>query len=379
MAYPKEITKFIEENIQDRPVDLARKVLKNFPHFKKTERQLANNIHMRKAKILSAIKDNATEHGLDVKDVHSGWLKNKDSSFYFKNPELDEDFQAKFKEDLLESIKDHSPNYVSIIREKSKDGHLLVIDIADLHINKYATSELTGAEYNSKLAVERAVEGTKGILEKSGGYEIDKIVFVIGNDVLNTDNLTKSTTRNTPQDTDVSWYEAFLIAKKCYVECIDLCLNISDVDVIHCPSNHDFMSGCFLAETIATHYRLCKNITFDISPSYRSFYQYHNNMLEFEHGDKGKSSGLPLIMAQQEPKMWASTKFRYSYLHHLHHSDKTQYQSSKDYVGVNVTYLRSPSSADIWHSDNGYLNMVAVEAFIHSKQNGRVAHITNYF
>ena len=102
-------------------------------------------------------------------------------------------------------------------------------------------------------------------------------------------------------------------------------------------------------------------------------------MLEFEHGDKGKSSGLPLLMAQQEPKMWASTKFRYSYLHHLHHSDKTQYQSSKDYVGVNVTYLRSPSSADIWHSDNGYINMVAVEAFIHNKQNGRVAHITNYF
>ena len=61
------------------------------------------------------------------------------------------------------------------------------------------------------------------------------------------------------------------------------------------------------------------------------------------------------------------------------HQHKKQYQSSKDYIGVNVTYLRSPSSADIWHADSSYLNMVAVEAFIHSKENGRVSHLTHYF
>ncbi len=327
------------------------------------------------------IKAEAKEQGLDPKSVHSGWIKSKEASLYFQNPDFNNDKtdRDKWAKKLVKSLEKHSPSYLTIIREKSKDGHLLVIDIADLHINKYATSDLTGAEYNSKLAVKRAIEGTKGIIQKASGFEIDRIVFVIGNDVLNTDNLTKSTTRGTPQDTDVSWYEAFLIAKKCYVECIDLCLNISDVDVIHCPSNHDFMSGCFLAETIKTHYRLCENITFDISPAYRKFYQYSNNLLEFEHGDKGKAADLPLLIAQLEPKLWASTKFRYSYLHHIHHSDKKQYQSSKDYIGINVTYLRSPSSADIWHSDNSYINMVAIEGFLHDKKNGRVSHLTHYF
>lgn len=379
MAYPNKVIDYIDKNIQESTRETAKAILRLFPHLEKTYKQVYDTTKKRKEKTLKSIKETATKHGLDVDTVHSGWLKDKDSSLYFKNPTVDKDFQENFKNEVLKSIKDHSPVYKPYERVQTKDGHLLIIDIADLHINKYATTELTGAEYNSKIAVERALEGTKGILKKASGFDIDKIIFVIGNDVLNTDNLTKSTTKNTPQDTDVSWHEAFLIAKKCYVECIDLCLSVADVEVIHCPSNHDFMSGCFLAETIKTHYRLCDNTTFDVSPSYRKFAKYYNNMLEFEHGDKGKSSALPLLMAQIEPKMWASTKFRFSYLHHLHHSDKIQYQSSKDFIGVNVTYLRSPSSADIWHADNSYINMVAIEGFVHSKEDGRVAHLTHFF
>jgi hypothetical protein len=304
---------------------------------------------------------------------YSGYVVNPN----YKKPEPQE--EVDFKVALLKDIQEYVPKFPKIKREFQEDGHLLVIDIADLHINKYATAELTGAEYNSKLAVERAILGTKGLLQKSSGFNIDKIIFVIGNDVLNTDNLTHSTTKQTPQDTDVSWYEAFMIAKRCYVECIELCLSVADVDVIHCPSNHDFMSGCFLAEVVSTYFKDCKNITFDISPSYRKCYRYFNNMINLEHGDKGKAMDLPLIYAQSNPKMWYETKFRYGYLHHWHHQDKKQFQSSKDYVGVNITYLRSPSSADIWHADNGFLNMVAVEGFIHSKEHGRVSHLTHYF
>ena len=319
---------------------------------------------------------------VDPTTVKHLWKKTKEESIFVKNPlykeQLEKDFEV-LKSDLIKEIKKYSPSYPKIKREKTNEGHLLVIDIADLHINKYASAELTGAEYNSKIAVERALEGTRGLLQKSIGFNIDRILFVIGNDVLNTDNLTKGTTKNTPQDTDVSWFEAFKIAKECYVKCIELCLGVADVDVVHCPSNHDQMSGCFLAETLATHFRLSENITFNTSPAYRKYYQYYNNLIELEHGDKGKVANLPLVIAQSVPKMWAETKFRYGYLHHVHHSDKTQYQSSKDYIGINITYLRSPSSADIWHSDNSYLNMVAVEGFIHSKDNGRVSHLTHYF
>jgi hypothetical protein len=351
---------------------------RGFARYSLNEIQIEEIRNFRNAGVLQS----CSNLEVDPTTVKHLWMKTKEESLFVKNPLYKEqeikDYE-KLRNDLIKDLKAHSPKYPKIKRKKTDNGHLLIIDIADLHINKYATSELTGAEYNSKIAVDRAITGTKGLLQKASGFDIDKILFVIGNDVLNTDNLTKSTTKNTPQDTDVSWFEAFKIAKNCYVECIELCLSIADVDVIHCPSNHDFMSGCLLAETVSTHFRLSKNITFNTSPAYRKFYQYHGNMIELEHGDKGKASELPLLMAQIEPKMWYNTKFRYSYLHHVHHSDKRQYQSSKDYIGVNVTYLRSPSSADIWHSDNSYLNMVAVEGFLHSKAHGRICHLTHYF
>lgn len=351
----------------------------------KEQHEQLNQIKLRSGSVkqkdaLKGISNAASQAQTIPTNVPYYWDKtSKEYSIFVKNPDFAEEGKDEFAEELLASVRDHAPKYPKIKRKKTEEGHLLIVDIADLHINKYATAELTGADYNSKIAVDRAIEGTKGILKKSIGFDIDKIIFVVGNDVLNTDNLRKSTTKDTPQDTDVSWYEAFIIAKKCYVECIELCLSVADVEVVHCPSNHDFMSGCFLAETVATHFRLSDNITFNIGPAYRKYLTYHSNMLEFEHGDKGKAAMLPLLFAQEQPKLWYETKFRYGYLHHVHHSDVKQYQSSKDYIGVNITYLRSPSSADIWHADSTYLNMVAVEGFIHSKTNGRVSHITHYF
>jgi len=324
-----------------------------------------------------ALVDEAVDNGISPNKINHGWYKGEHFSLHFK--EDNDGAKDDFAKDIVEQLKDYSPNFPKIKRNKSKDGHLLVIDIADLHINKYADTFLTGAEYNSQIAVERALKGTEGLIQKASGFNIDKILFVIGNDVLNTDTLSRTTTKGTQQDTDVDWFTAFNIAKDCYIKCIEMCLQVADVDVIHCPSNHDFMSGCFLAETISAWFRLCKNITFDTSPKYRKYYQYYNNMIELEHGDKGKMLNLPLTMANEEPKMWAETRFRYGYLHHVHHQDKTQFKSGKDFTGVNVTYLRSPSSADLWHSDNQYFNTVAIEGFIHCKKMGRVSHLTHYF
>jgi len=85
-------------------------------------------------------------------------------------------------------------------------------------------------------------------------------------------------------------------------------------------------------------------------------------------------------MANENPHMWADTKFRYIYLHHIHHKQVTKFQSGKDYIGVTVEYLRSPSAADSWHSRNGYVGAKkAIEGFIHSKEYGQVSRLTHHF
>lgn len=374
MAYSREVEKFIEDNIQDRPTDLARKVLKTFPNLIVKEGNLRRTISNRKAKILGAIKDHSTKHGVDSKNVSALWIKDKESSILVRNPELSEDFQLRFKEELLESIKDHSPNYCTIIREKSKDGHLLVIDPADIHIGKLCEAFETGEDYNSEIAVQRVLEGVKGILEKSNGFNIDKILFIGGNDILHIDTPNRKTTSGTPQDTDGMWYTNFLKAKKLYVEVLDLLMNVADIHFTFNPSNHDYTNGFFLANVIETHYRNCKNITFDCSIAHRKYYAYGTNLIGTTHGDGAKQQDLGSLMSVEAKDLWAGAEHRYYYTHHVHH------KTSKDFINVTVESLRSPSGTDSWHDRNGYKGAPkAVEGFIHHKDFGQVARLTHIF
>jgi hypothetical protein len=163
------------------------------------------------------IKNATDEAGVDDKDVKHGWLKTKQASLFFKNPNFKQeelDAIQKIKDECIKEVKEYAPKYHAIETVKSKDAHLLVIDIADLHIGKLATAFETGEDYNSQIAVKRAKDGLQGILNKSEGFYIDKVLFVAGNDILHTDNTKRTTTAGTPQDTDGMWYDNFLMAKE---------------------------------------------------------------------------------------------------------------------------------------------------------------------
>lgn len=281
-----------------------------------------------------------------------------------------------FKEDLLESISKISTLPRSIIRvpDTNLDGHLLVVDPADVHIQKLATVFETGDEYNSQIACKRVREGVEGLIQKSKGFNIDKILFVAGNDILHTDNKNKTTTSGTPQDVDSNWYTAFATAKNLYIEVIDRLLEVADVHYVHNPSNHDFIFGTLLADVIQTYYRNCDNITFNCDLRHRKYFQYGKNLIGTTHGDGAKNDILPILMATEEPVMWSKTKFRYIYTHHVHH------KVSKDYIGVTVEALRSPSGTDGWHSKAGYTGVPkAVEGFIHHPEYGQIARLSHFF
>ena len=277
------------------------------------------------------------------------------------------------KDKLIAELKEHSPVYPKIKRSKSKVGHCLVLDPADIHIGKLATSFETGVDYNSQIAVKRVKEGVQGILDKSSGFEIDRIIFIGGNDILHTDTPQRKTTSQTPQDTDGMWYENFLTAKKLYVDILEMLITVADVEFVFNPSNHDYMSGFMLADVIKTHFRLSKNISFDCSIAHRKYTTYGNSLIGTTHGDGAKQVDLGQLMSIEAKEHWAASEHRYFYTHHVHH------KTAKDYISVTVESLRSPSPADSWHHRNGYINKAACEGFIHSKTEGQVARLTHFF
>jgi len=361
-----DIAKLIHEDLQIDP---------NEKTIESTRRSISKHIQkITRIEEQPALAQACEERGIDISSVGIAWSKDKKWSIQFK-PSKDSGptFEQMLK-DHVEEIKQHAFNYEKIIRNNDPDGCLLVIDPADVHIGKLASSFETGEDYNSQIAVQRVKSGVEGILQKASGFTIDKIVFVAGNDILHIDTPKRTTTSGTPQDTDGMWYDNFLIAKKLYIDVLDTLLQIADVHFMYNPSNHDYQSGFFLADSIASWYNKCENITFDTSIAHRKYYRYHNNLIGTTHGDGAKPQDLPLLMAQEAGEDWSNAKNRYVYIHHIHH------KMSKDFIGVTVEALRSPSGTDGWHHRKGYQHAPkAVEGFIHSKSHGQMARLTHLF
>jgi len=320
------------------------------------------------------LKDESVAQGIPINDIKHGWLKSKNSSLFFKNPNFRSEEKNKFLDDLINDLKEYSPQFTKIERVKSKESNLLVIDPADIHIGKLCEAFETGETYNSQIAVKRVKEGVKGILDKSSGFNIDKIMFVGGNDILHIDTPRRTTTSGTPQDTDGMWYSNFLTAKQLYVDVLEQLISVADVHFVFNPSNHDYTNGFFLADVIQTYFRNCENITFDCSIAHRKYFLYGNSLIGTTHGDGAKQVDLGSLMSIEAKKEWVKSEHRYFYTHHVHH------KTAKDYINVTVESLRSPSGTDGWHSRNGYTGAPkAVEGFIHCKLNGQICRITHIF
>lgn len=327
--------------------------------------------------LIKGIRERCKQHNLNIEDVKHGWVKNKESSLFFKNPafvEPEEDHLLKLKESLIEDLKKYSPSFPRIKRKVGKEKRLLVIDPADIHIGKLAEKVETGDDYNNDIAVQRVLEGVKGILEEANPERIDKILFIGGNDILHVDNAKRTTTSGTPQDTTGMWHSNFQIAKDLYVQVLEILLGVADVHFVFNPSNHDYTHGYFLAHVVQAWFRNSTQITFDCSIAHRKYFKYYNNLIATTHGDGAKTQDLPLLMAHESPKYWSESNHRYVYTHHVHH------KMSKDFIGVTVESLRSPSGTDSWHSRNGFSGAPkAVEGFIHDKQYGQLSRLTYLF
>ena len=329
----------------------------------------------------TALDIHLKERGIDKKDVVSVKHWQSMSGDLRFSIVTKEDFglnENQIFKKINNFIEEYSPTYTTI--KHTKGNHLLVINPADIHIGKYANELETGEQYDCETAVLRVLEGIEGLIQKSKGFDIDRVLFCVGNDVLHIDNVYNTTTKGTHQDTDGKWWEHYEIALMLYVKCIETLRQIAPVDVIHSMSNHDYQSGFHLAHTLKSWFRKTDDVSFDITVANRKYYNYGNNLIGLEHGDGAKMDKLPLLMAQEKPEMWSKSKFRYWYLHHIHHKVKHKWLDAKDYIGVTVEYMRSPSSADSWHSRKGFCGAYkACEAFVHDKESGQVARLTHYF
>jgi hypothetical protein len=252
------------------------------------------------------------------------------------------------------------------------EQHLLLPSIPDLHVGKLAWGpETGGAHYDSRIAVELYHQALFKLVERTGAFNVGRIVLPIGNDMLNSDNVQQTTTRGTQQLGDGRWHKTYKMVREMLTHGIEFLRQIAPVHVVVVPGNHDQQAMWTMGELLRTRFHYDEAITFDNDPILWKFFEFERNMFMFLHGDKGKKPDYPAVMARQQPTMWGRTEHREVHTGHLHT------KQVEERYGTKIIISPALCPPDAWHAENLYVgNARAAEGLVYHPTEGRVSNAT---
>lgn len=259
-----------------------------------------------------------------------------------------------FRNNLINDIREFSPKVE--VNKNYKSGEVMVeFAIPDFHIGRTPLDEA------AKLFREVVDEL---ITKATSFYKIDKIVFPVGNDWLNTDNLAYTTTRGTQQFDKDEWSSTFRYGWQILVEAIQKLSNIAPVEVIVVRGNHDNSKMFYIGDVLYAYFHNNQNISIDNSTDDFKFCTYGNNLIMYEHGEL-KPYLYPTIMADERPIEWSKSKFREVHTGHFHKE-----MVLDEVRGVKVRYLPSIAVESAWEKSKGYKHLRQAQVLIWHKETG---------
>jgi len=262
------------------------------------------------------------------------------------------------KQEIQKFAESYSPNVSKIPRPFTIFNPVAYeISLPDIHYGKLHDTTIKEVEMHYLGMVHSLVQKAKGL-------DIEKFILPIGNDGMNSEGMRQSTTKGTPQHDSAGWKETFRGYWKLMVTAIDYLKEIAPVEVIVVSGNHDYERMFYAGDVLAGWYRNDENVTVDNSHSSRKYVEYGVNMIMFTHGDKEKPQDMPLIMATEQPEMFARSTFREAHCGHLHK------EMVNEYRGIKVRFIPSICPSDEWHKLMGYEAARAGQAYIWNKKTG---------
>lgn len=269
----------------------------------------------------------ATVEVTDKGDIKRAWLRIKDSE-KFNN--------ESFKRVIKEEVK---PKILNLDYRDSDE--LIVIPYNDLHFG-----------INKLKDYEAVLEQTAQLLSEK---HRDKILLIIGSDVLHHDNF-KGKTANETRVEDVDIIQAFKDASVFYSTILEVALkNSNEVEAFYIRGNHDESLSFALVQKLQAIY---SQVKFDIElydhelekyiiPQ-RKAVLYGENFIGFSHGDTVRKNKYPTVFMSEFRKLYGQCTNADVYLGHLHH------EQTIDADGVTLRQTSTASKTDSWHKEKGF-------------------------
>ena len=353
-GYLKEGAERLSERL-DCSVDTCRHALREARIEAKENNFDLDNINKSEiTEFKQFLKDNEIDEA-DVKSVKFWQNMGGDNRFSVVVKSEDDILKTQTKE-LTEFVESYSPiveaDYIS-----KEDSVAYEISLPDIHYGKSTGQTLDEVE-------DEYMNVVKDLLNKSEGLNIEKIILPIGNDGMNSEGMSKATTKGTPQQDSAEWQETFVGYCSLMVRAICYLARTAPVDVVVIQGNHDYERMFYSGEFLRAFFLNDERVNIDNSYDSRKYYSYGVNLIMYTHGDKEKPAEMPLIMATEEPMMFAKAKFREVHCGHLHK------EMVNEYRGVKVRFIPSICGNDAWHKMMGYEAKRTGQAHIWSKTRG---------
>tara|TARA_Y100001938_G_scaffold150985_1_gene244865 strand:+ start:3044 stop:4189 length:1146 start_codon:yes stop_codon:yes gene_type:complete len=301
-----------------------------------------------------------TAEGLDRTDVKSVkiWQTMQGETRYSIVTKEGGQAIREVKDEFFESLKSISPAVPKRLYDIKKESPVVYeISLPDIHYGKRTDDTPEQAEANFLNSIYE-------LHRRAEGLNIERFLLPIGNDGMNSEGMRKATTKGTPQDDSMDWQQSFVGYTKLVIKAINYLSQYAPVDVVVVQGNHDYERMFYAGEVLSAWYINDKNVTIDNSTEGRKYYEYGTNMIMFTHGDKEKAAEMPLIMATEQPVMFARTKFREVHCGHLHK------EMVNEYRGIKVRFIPSICANDSWHKLMGYAASRCAQAYIWNKEKG---------
>ncbi len=249
---------------------------------------------------------------------------------------------------------------------------MLEINLTDHHFGKMAWGMETGySNYDTKIAAQVWYRALTALIQRASNYTYSEIWFVVGNDLLNSDDVMSRTTSGTLVESDNRHEKTYAYVREILVDTInDLRKLCKKVKVIVVPGNHDHNATWHLGDSLECYFHKYKDVEVDNTPKVRKYHTFGNVLIGYTHGDNGKRSDLPMLMATEVSELFGKSKFREWHTGH-NHAEITHEKN-----GIVVRILSALCAPDAWHSENGYVgNRRSSQAFQWDKNEGLIGTV----
>lgn len=233
---------------------------------------------------------------------------------------------------LIEIVEQKvTPIHVETSHVNEEHSKLLEIPLYDMH---FGISDLE--YYQPHL---------KEILHKIKSRKWNKILFVIGQDLLHNDNFKGQTANGTVID-KVDMVKAFDDALQFYVTLISEALTQSiEVECSYVKGNHDESMSYGLFRTLQA---TLPQVKFEGSIKQRKAFTWEKVFIGLSHGDKGANRIIENFVSEHG-KLLALADVKEVHLGHLHT------EKSKDQFGITQRTLATANKTDGWHDEMGFV------------------------